>query len=981
MGPRILITANMPRKKLAAPGPGATEEQPKQTKKRAPSKKTLEPETAAMESPSTEVKPKALFGRAAARKAAEPALDEPQPVAPKQPRKSSRKAAQPSAEDDLPVPIWRQPQRRATTSVEAKDDIAAPPGPPRRARAARDKGAVEAPQPALTAAAEGPAAKPIIPTPKDAPQIVLRDGVPTIVRNQVVYPPLFFFGSSLDERRAGIVLDEAKLAGEAGVHIHSHLVDLEIDPKAVVKAVEFAAYMLSQSLKADPEAQVIFRMVFIAPRGWDDRYSDARFFHADGSLADPSVCDDAFWGVARECVIEFVQQILRLPSSEHVMGVHLERGEWFMASGTGYDTSAAAKAKFRDWARTRYNHDPVALRAAWFDADAAFETLEVPPYRKPKSAGFDKFVRSDRKERCWVDYHLFISDATVQRISDLAYAIKSASNGRLLVGVSYGYTFEWSHPSSGHLSLGKLLRTPEVDIIAGPPSYKAREPGATAAFPGPIDSFAINGKLYISEEDFKTSIGQGNEPDDFNPTIKTPQALESVHWRGLGAAISHASGVCWMDLWGNGWLKTSQIWSRAERVRAALIHRMASPQSDPDVAILVDERALAYLVDEEGFSLLVQNVRESVLRSGLSSAFYLLSDLAHREEFPESKLYVFLNAWDVRADLRAAIKSRLQRADKVLFWLYAAALFDSGRESLERAREVTGIALKPQPFYSRAGTTILNRRHPLCEALPESGMTGRIQLDPTYFAIPEDAQVLGEYTQTGLPSFVVKHVKPESDPATHWRSVFLGEPVVTPGLIRALGQMAGAHVWSYQDDVVHARGPFLTVHCTGTGQRTLALPPKAQAYNLLSESWATADSSNVRFSAVDGSTHVFLVGSREEIEGILSKDPRDLLAMAELPEKRVNTTRFDVDRFEVPMVKLGDWMDEAGGDELADELLLRPQIALEEPEADSERAGRRRRRRRRDRGGTEEGASAHRENTSRIEDPELGMSVTFRKRE
>ncbi|WP_163607189.1 hypothetical protein, partial [Klebsiella pneumoniae] len=71
-----------------------------------------------------------------------------------------------------------------------------------------------------------------------------------------------------------------------------------------------------------------------------------------------------------------------------------------------------------------------------------------------------------------------------------------------------------------------------------------------------------------------------------------------------------------------------------------------------------------------------------VLRAGVSAGFYLLSDLAHRERFPESKVYLFLNAWDVRAETRSAIKSRLQKDGKVLCWLYAAGLFDGGREAL-----------------------------------------------------------------------------------------------------------------------------------------------------------------------------------------------------------------------------------------------------------------------------------------------------------
>ncbi|MEQ1936370.1 MAG: hypothetical protein ABL962_21145, partial [Fimbriimonadaceae bacterium] len=431
------------------------------------------------------------------------------------------------------------------------------------------------------------------------------------------------------------------------------IIEFDVDPAGVEDSCAVAAYLIKKTLEVDPEAQVLLRVVFGAPIGWADQYPDAAYKDAHKNLAEPSSCDDDFWSVAKDCLSLFVKQLRMLPMKDSILGVHLDRGEWFFSEDSGYDTSKAAHTQFRDWARTRYFNDIVPLRASWFDGDANFDTLQVPSYAEAFKG--DRFVRTNRKERQFVDYHLFLSDQTVERIAELAYAVKEASEGYFLVGVSYGYTFEWSHAGSGHLSLGKLLRSPEIDFVAGPPSYRNREPGGSAGFPGPIDSIVLNGKLYLSEEDFKTSIGTGrNEPDDFNPQLKTPQALDNVHWRGVGLALTHNTGLCWMDLWGNGWLKTPSTWERAKQVIKALIYRMASPQSDPDVAVFIDERSLAYITDQKGFSLLVQNVRESIMRAGMSAGFYLLSDLQHREQFPDSKLYIFVNAWDVRPGLRAA---------------------------------------------------------------------------------------------------------------------------------------------------------------------------------------------------------------------------------------------------------------------------------------------------------------------------------------
>lgn len=828
-----------------------------------------------------------------------------------------------------------------------------------------------------------PVGRPIVPIPPHAPQVIVREGVPTLVRNGKVFPPIAFFGNAEDERRAQNMLAQARMASEAGVHLYSVILDFEVSRAAVDESVAFAGFLLGRLVEQDPEAQLILRVTFRAPKDWESKYPKARYRSLDGASAEPSLADDDFWGEAADCLKSLVRKLRMLPLAGNLMGIHLDRGEWFLAEGQGYDNSKAATEKFRQWARLRYGNDEVALRANWFDGSVRFDNIEVPDWQ-PKGPDGERFVRSSRKQRRYVDYHLYLSDEAVTRIADLAHATKEASEGEFLVGTSYGYTFEWSHPASGHLSLGKLLRTPEIDFIAGPPSYRNREPSGTCPFPGPIDSFPLNGKLYLSEEDFKTSLSTGVEPDDFNPALKTPQALDSVHWRGAGAALAHGAGVCWMDLWGNGWLNSASIWERAEKVRQALTLRMAAPTQDPDVIVFVDERALAYLVDQNAFRLLIQNVRESVLRAGLSAGFYLLSDLAHREHFPEGKLYLFLNAWDVRPELRAAIKDRLQRDDKVLFWLYSAGLFDGGRDSLERVREVTGIALKPQPFASRSGTTILNRRHPLCEAFPERQLSAITQLEPSYFAIPEGALVLGEYSQTGLPSFVVKPFEGETDAGGRWTSVFLGEPHVNPQLIRALATMAGAHIWNFHDDVAHVSPPFLTVHCSGAGMRTIALPSNWSAYNLLTGQWVPTESFHLRFHANEGSTHLFLVGNHAEIEHLLQRSPEDLLRVDAIPPKDTNV-RIDMTNFDVPIMKLGEWIETADTDENADEWFLRP-IAIEDEspaplEEETSERGRRRRRRRRGRDRSDEIATARPEPSGTVvRDDDLDMGIVFRKR-
>lgn len=982
------------------------------------------PEDSKPSSPANEVSKPAPKAKAARKPVAQVEVTEtveapvPETVAKASKRRTSRKQARtasttPVSEDSvesLPVPTWRKAEPKARQETpehqgDTAEETAAALAPRRsRTRKHRDRKDAditavveprsrdqrqerkaprpETPEPVRQADTTVAVPKteytprPRVVIPDGAARVVLRDGVPIFVQGKQAIPPLAFFASAQDESRLAVVLEEAKQAADHGIHLFSILVDLEVDESRVDDAVAFAGYLIKQLTKIDPEAKVILRTVFVAATGWDKAFPKAAFLAEGGDLADPSLCDDEFWSVAEQCLDSYVRKLRKLDRDGHVLGIHLERGEWFYADGTGYDISEAAKSKFREWLRHRYRNDAISLRASWFDGNVDFSNVQVPEYREVKRTG-KEFVRTDRKARRWVDYHLFLSDSTCERIATLAYAAKVASDGFFLVGASYGYTFEWSHPASGHLSLGKLLRSPDIDYIGGPPSYKNREPGGSAPFPAPIDSFALNGKLYLSEEDFKTPISGQREPDDFNPVMKTPQALGSVHWRGAGAALAHGTGVTWMDSWGNGWLNSRGIWTRAESVKSALIARFGTPMRAPEVAVLIDERSLAYLVDERAFDVLVQNVRESVLRAGLSAGFYLLSDLAHRENFPEAKLYVFVNAWDIRPEVRSAIKTRLQRDDKVLFWLYSAGLFEGGRDSLERVREVTGIALRPQPFYSKPGTTILNSRDPLCQYLPENALAKGGQLEPSYFAIPEDGRVLGEYSHTGLPSFVERTF--DSETSGKWHSVFLGEPVVTPGLFRSLAQKAGAHVWNFQNDVVHVNVPFLAVHCTGTSPRTMALPDKFVAFSLTEQEWVSTEGNSLRFQGLDGTTHTFLVGTQAEIESILAQDPVESLQVDNASAPEENTMHWDEMRFDVPIMKLDEWVEESWTEEMADDLLIKPSMleVVDESSAEAEEPQRSRGRRRRKRSFNEQNGRGGKEDRG----DNLTVNVMFRKRE
>lgn len=818
--------------------------------------------------------------------------------------------------------------------------------------------------------------EPPVSIPSAAPQVIMRGGIPTLVSNQTALPPFFFSVFEFEPRAWTEIASQIKYASEAGIHLLQLGMTFSIG-EPVESLLSDARVILERVIAINPAAKVVFLLNFKPPHNWKQQFPSSINGHAPKH---PSTFDLDYWTAVENHLGEFTSQLRSGVFGSHVMGIHLGKDPWKREAEEGYDTSPAGIKAFQKWCRSRYQNDIVTLRAAWFDGEVEFDSIRVPEF-EPEGAEGERFVRSSRKQRRVVDYHMFLSDTTVQRIRSLAAKIKRASEGWFLVGVGYGYTFEWSHPSSCHLALGKLLRAAEIDFISGPPSYRERSPGGTATIPLPVDSCALNGKLFISDEDFKTSLSRFTEADVHNPVLNNPQALEAAHWRGVGAALAHASGINWCDTYGEGWLKFPGIWQRAAKIKDLLIQRMGTELQDPEVVVFVDERSLAYLVDPNAFLLLVQNVCDSAHRAGMRIGYYLLSDLAHRERFPDAKLYIFLNAWDMRSPLRTAVQSRLHRDGKVLLWLYAAALLDGGREAMDRVREVVGIALKPQPFFSKSGTVLVDRRHSLSGYFPDQGRIGGSKLEPSYFAVYDDSlEVLGEYVQSGLPSFALKTFGHSDEPDGFWTSVFLGEPLVSAGLIRGLGHLAGAHQFDVQEDTVNVSLPFVSIHVRSGGVRTVPLPAGWIAYDLTTGTYPKLDGNVLKVTASENTTYTYLVGTGSQLETLVGMDLAQPLEVGEIPERDLNIRLEKTSEIDIPILKFADYVEDALPDEVKEEWLLQPIVFFEtgqstdEPEEDSypeSRFRRGNRRKKRPRAGGKEYAGA---------EPESGISAFFRKR-
>lgn len=780
-------------------------------------------ESAAAEPPETATKP--MRQRRARKKADAPAEEPPvtetvaaveaptaEPTTPMR-RRGGRRRRELEAEAVAPVVDASSRAETASPPLTEEEERAESPAPvqepPTRRRAVRKK---------AEEAADLRGAR-----------LVTRRGMVELYINGRPCPPVLFFGNIEGAKETRRVVSEIQRAAQAGVHLHSTLIEILCPLPGDVSVYDTLDTRLQTLLDADPQGYLLPRLVFVPAPGWRRQYPNEVIHYADGSTGDPSIASDRFWQEAELALASIIEHIRRAGYGERVIGYHLERGEWFHPADTGYDRSFANREAFREWLRAKYKNREAALRAAWFDGQVQFYTAEIPPLPttpRPEIAFFEP-----RRERRWIDFLEFTSEITADRLIALSKVVKRATDNRALVSVCYGYTFEFGHTFSGHLALGRLLAAPTIDLVAGPPSYRDRLPGEAGSFPAPVDSMAVHGKLYLSENDTKTHLAPGGDsPDDYNPRMDSRFATEQVHLRAMGQAMAHQTAVAWMDLWGEGWLDAEDIWGRigtfTARYGEFLKHRRARA---PEVVVLVDERSLLHIQRGEAFvRRLLQEQRRLIQRSGASVGFYLQSDVTARNFPTDARLYLFLNPYRLPADQRAAIKERLQRDGKTLVWMYAVGVCDERGQPEESAHDVIGIALRLQAWNCEVGSRITETRHPITEHVQNKSLGVRERLNPSFYVDDESAGVvtLAEYLQTGLPSVAVREME-------GWRSVFCGEPTLTTEFFRGLCRYAGVHLYtSSGEDYTFAGHGWLTVHATRDGTRALRMPPSCALYDL-----------------------------------------------------------------------------------------------------------------------------------------------------
>ncbi len=697
--------------------------------------------------------------------------------------------------------------------------------------------------------------------------------------------------------------DCARYYGEAGIHLFTFDMGASGNPPDWVGPhpggeTHYDFSMLKKRFEyviaADPQAQFHLRLHLEAPPWWQKMYPAECEKTSSGRLLCQSFASITWRKQANDYLGALIAHIKSIGMEDRIIAYQTGAGgtgEWVKGAAMAAETidfSPSMQDHFRGWLKRQYQDDEDLLRKSWASPDVTFGTVEVPTANEQFQSRQMTF-RDPIRERNVVDFYQCLAELCADLIVDFCTTVKSSTGGKALAGAFYGYLLElgWNssffadgfyseysgYQRSGHLGLGKVLESDQVDFLVSPYSYGFRGIGGSGPSMLPSESVRLHSKLYIFEEDSRTHLSK--HTSDYGK-VNTLGESEAVLKRNFSYVVTHGHGIWWL---GGGGPESPHVDLAQEPAFRPLIKRFAeigelalemdrSPQAE--IAVLLDDESFYYewLRNDLDLPLIFQQRLWGLPRLGAPYDTYLLNDLVEGRMKPY-KLYIFLNAFHLDEKRRAKLEAELRRDGRVALWIYApgylksrgsdrtAAAEEPGM-SLEYMRELTGFHFGKGDHPWGPQMNLIDFSHPITQGLRQDLFWGTNSLlGPVFHLEDEEARVLGNVVYSEgrcLPGLGVKEY-------ADWKSIYCAAPNLPAGVLRGIARYAGVHLYNEDGDVLYATREMLGVHTAGGGDRVYRLPEKvAQVYDLFEKREIARDTDEFRVELAPASTRLFYTG-------------------------------------------------------------------------------------------------------------------------
>jgi len=646
-------------------------------------------------------------------------------------------------------------------------------------------------------------------------------------------------------------------------------------------AVEDGMRML---LNYDPDGYVILRLYMASPGWWLEKYPQERIryvrsslVNTPGELGNESVASKVWQDDTSALLTKYIQYAESLPVSKRIVGYQLAwgvTGEWhYPEFGRIPDAGEAMTAAYRHWLGRTYGDRP------------EFRTIAVPDEAQRFTAGDgifrDPSVESDRRV---IDYvkcqHETLRDALLRFCSDA----KSACGRNKLVGAFYGYYFHMGyqvneHAEGGHLCLDDVVRSKDIDFLAGPPSYQheSRKVGGECVLRSLTETVTMHGKLWLGEADEPTYLGCSQGVDLVARGTNTPEGSIAAMQRNFCNTALHGTYLWWFDIgpkdaqggFGGGWWAPPALAAEMTKLHALgaeMLHRDRS--SVAEVLVICNPKTNFNLVS--GYSgkdplthPLVDDTVRALYRSGVAFDLISIADLKNIDH-DRYKLYVFLDAFYMSDADRQTIESCVKTKNHTVLWVYAPGYVRDDKLSLQAMSDVIGMPMKKldgdrpikiitTPIDEKIAKREARRFASLAVPAQAFGINATVR---PAFAVSDDAGQkavsLGKIEGTAESGLAVRAFDT-------WTSIYTFAPPISPSWLRSVAKLAGVHLYSRDNDVMYINAGYVAMTTESGGMRTIRLPKSANIIDCWTGKTVATNQRVLRFLMAPRSTRLFRI--------------------------------------------------------------------------------------------------------------------------
>ena len=485
---------------------------------------------------------------------------------------------------------------------------------------------------------------------------------------------------------------------------------------------------LAGILQINPQAKIVVRINVSAPPWWLEQNpgercrvtrsgTGRRLFSGDTAESLASAKYQAF---ALKYLKQFLQELAPTTEADRIIGFHIGGGvygEWhYYGIMDEPDASQPMRVVFQKFAESKYQ-DIETVNVVWRTKFAHFEDITVPTYERRYEITDGDF-RDPIKDKYVINYYECQRKSVSGLVNGLAKLTKETWPRPVITGVFYGYFYGgWTVGSQASQSdIDTIFKSPYLDYFSGP--FGSRNMFGSGLFRSLAASCALNGKVWISENDAPTHLG-----DSGNGKAKFPDIPQDEHQsiarmrRNFMFCLTENAGQWWYDFGprsqGGGWWSSLEMLRETRELLNLSKNLLEVPYEKPaDVLVVYDMKSFDHARPAQSDQLtfkITEDMSDALLGAGVCFDKIFLMDLK-LVDLTKYKLVIFGNTYALGASDRNYIKNKVIAGGRSVVFLSGSGYSDGDKNSVTLISDLTGISIRKTSLSSPRLTITLGTK-------------------------------------------------------------------------------------------------------------------------------------------------------------------------------------------------------------------------------------------------------------------------------